>query len=84
MINHGIQRSVMRPQDIEVTSDSVFLATDITPYSQEIEGRAIEGYEYNYIQYSKDEYIIKLHQDVIDTQMALCDLYESLEGDLDE
>lgn len=79
MTNHGIQYSTARPQDIEVTADAVFLATDITPYSKEIEGHTVEGYQYNLIQYSKDEYIIKLHQDVIDTQMALCDLYEAME-----
>ena len=80
MINHGIQYSTVQPQPIEVTADSVFVATNITPYSKEIEGRIINGYEYNYVQYSKDEYIIKLHQDIIDTQVALCDIFEVLEG----
>lgn len=81
MINHGIQYSNTRPQEIEITSTSVFLATDITPYSKTIEGHLINGFQYNYIQYSKDEYIIKLHQDIIDTQLALCDLYESMDGE---
>ena len=79
MTNHGIQYSTARPDDIMVTADSVFLATNITPYSKEIEGRNVEGFQYNYVQYSKDEYIIKLHQDLVDTQMALCDLYEAME-----
>ena len=81
MINHGIQHSATRPNEIELTAESVFLATDIKPYSQTIEGRTIQGFQYNCIQYSKDEYIIKLHQDVIDTQLALCDVYEALEGE---
>lgn len=80
MINHGIQYSTVEPPAIEITQDSVFLATDITPYSKQIESHTLSGYLYNYTQYSKDEYIVKLHQDIIDTQIALCDLYEALEG----
>ena len=59
MINHGIQYSTDRPQAIEMTTDSVFVATNITPYSKEIEGHTIEGYQYNYIQYTKDEYLLE-------------------------
>ena len=59
MVNHGIQYSSTRPQDVELTSDSVFIATDITPYSQEIEGHVIEGFQYNYVQYSKDEFLLQ-------------------------
>ena len=58
MINHGIQYSTVRPQDIEMTADSVFIASDITPYSKEIEGHTLSGFQYNYVQYSKDEYLI--------------------------
>ena len=76
MINHGIQYSKLAPNPIQITGDSVFLATNIQPYTQEIEGRVMDGYSYEYIQYSKDEYIIKLHEDIIDTQMALVELYE--------
>ena len=49
MINHGTQHSTAEPQAIEITSDAVFIATDITPYSKEIEGRTINGYQYTYI-----------------------------------
>ena len=57
MINHGIQYSSAIPQAIEVTSDSVFIASDITPYSKEIEGHTINGYQYIYQQYSLAEYL---------------------------
>ena len=57
MINHGIQYSMVEPQAIEITSDAVFIATDITPYSKEIEGHSISGYQYNYKQYSLAEYL---------------------------
>jgi len=49
MINHGIQYSSVEPQPIEITADSVFLASNITPYSKEIEGHTMNGYQYNYI-----------------------------------
>lgn len=59
MINHGIQYSTVRPQDIEMTADSVFVATNITPYSKQIEDHTVEGYQYNYTQYTKDEYLVQ-------------------------
>lgn len=58
MINYGIQHSHARPQEVEMTSDSVFIASNITPYTKEIEGHLMEGYAYNYVQYSKDEYLL--------------------------
>ena len=76
MINLGVQYSTSRPKEIEVTSDSVFMATNITPYQNIIEGRPMSGYSYNCLQYTKDEYIAKLHQDIMDTQIALVELYE--------
>lgn len=78
MTKLGIQYSTTRPKDIEITKSSIFIATNIKPYSNEIEGHVIEGYQYELTQYDKDEYIAKLHQDIIDTQMALCDLYETI------
>lgn len=80
MIKYGRQRGTTRPQEIEITASYVFIASNITPFEEELDGRIFSGYEYDYIQYSKDEYIAKLHQDVIDTQLALCDLYETIEG----
>ena len=50
-----------RPKDIEMTSNAVYLAEDIVPYKETIDGHTLEGYEYTYIEYSKDEYM--LHQD---------------------
>ena len=44
MIDYGIQYSTSEPQPIEMTPDAVFVASDITPYSKEIEGRVMKGY----------------------------------------
>ena len=57
MINHGTQYSTTQPQAIEITTDSVFVASNITPYSKEIEGHAMNGYQYTYTQYSLAEYL---------------------------
>ena len=58
MTNHGIQYSIAKPAEIEMTDKFVFIAKNITPYSKEIEGHTIEGFQYEYIQYTKDEYLI--------------------------
>lgn len=76
MIKLGTQYSATAPKDIEITADAVFLAINIRPYEKEIEGRNISGYAYECVQYTKDEYIAKLHQDIIDTQLAIVELYE--------
>jgi nicotinate phosphoribosyltransferase len=54
----------------------------------EKDGKIIEGlFSYNEVQYTKDEYIQlmaeeneKLNKELIDTQLALCEVYEMLEG----
>jgi hypothetical protein len=57
MINYGTQYSTTQPQELEITTDSVFVATNITPYSKEIEGHTISGYQYDYKKYSLSEYL---------------------------
>ena len=57
MKDYGKQRGSTSPQSIEITETSVLLATNIQPYSVEIDGQTISGYEYNYVEYTKDEYI---------------------------
>lgn len=50
-------RSSTRPQDIEFTATSVLVASNIAPYSEEIDGRVSEGFVYDCEIYSKDEYL---------------------------
>lgn len=83
MINYGKQHGNNYPQEIEVIANNVFVASNITPYTQEIEGHQVNGYEYDYVSYTKDEYLTKLAQDnqylqqqLLDTQMALVELFE--------
>lgn len=86
MINYGLIQSTTRPQPIEITDNSVFIATNIEEYEKQIEDDYIEkGFQYNYVSYTKDEYIKQIHEDnvdlkeqVLETQEALIELYEML------
>ena len=71
MINHGTQHSTAEPQAIEITSDAVFIATDITPYSKEIEGHTVSGYSYNYKQYTLSEYLVLQNAQIASLQEEL-------------
>ena len=85
MIDYGTQRSSIRPQAVEILETKVFTATDITEILEEgsdgVPG--FEGYEFNLVEYSKDEYIQKiqtenetLSEEITNTQIALCEVYE--------
>lgn len=80
MILHGTIYSSLQPQAVEITPTAVYVASNIAPYTKTIEGHSQSGYSYECVEYTKDEYIVKLSQDLIDTQQALCDIYEMIEG----
>lgn len=78
-------RSTVRPKEKIIDEYSVWINTDI----QEIEVSADNGihkeYEFDQVQYSKDEYISMidarnsaLEAGLTDTQLALCEVYEML------
>lgn len=87
MINYGRIRSTVNPETVEVDEYSVYENTEITEITVEIEGETHTEYEYNQVRYTKDEYI-KLQAEqlaaqdaqIVDTQLALCDVYEMLGG----
>lgn len=88
MIDYGRVRSQTSPSALEITSDRVFVSSNITPYTEEIDdGVFRSGYEYNYVEYTKNEYIAlqerkigTLNSDLLLTQEALVELYESLKS----
>ena len=51
-------RSSIRPNEVTFTATSVFVASNIRQYSETVEDRQIEGYEYDCVEYSKDEYLM--------------------------
>ena len=52
--------STVRPQEIEIKNNYVFAANNIVPYEEELDDKIITGYEYDCIQYTKDEYLLLL------------------------
>lgn len=71
MINYGQVKSSIRPQEIEITSEKVFIASNITSYEETVDEHTINGYIYNYVSYDKDEYIAKNSQDIAALQEEL-------------
>lgn len=57
MINYGRIQASEQPQEIEITNLKVFIAENINPFEKEIDGRTFHGFEYDYKEYTKDEYI---------------------------
>lgn len=56
--------STARPQDIEMTANMVYIAKNITPYEEEVDGYTLTGFEYDCTEYTKDEYLILQNQKI--------------------
>lgn len=86
MINHGLIRSTVKPEPKEIDAHSVWINTDIREIQvQNEEDDAHIEYEFNQVQYSKDEYIkmiddknTELEATITNTQLALVDVYEMI------
>lgn len=87
MTNHGKVRSVQQTEPMVIDDYSVWVSSNITkvtePGSEEQPG--FDGWEYDLVQYTKDEFIMNqatenvlLSQQVTDTQLALCEVYEMM------
>lgn len=88
MIDYGIQYSAIEPKEVEATGSHILVSDNIEPYSADVDGRRIEGFKYHCVSYTKDEYIellaernYDLEQQIINTQMALCEVYEAIGGE---
>ena len=85
MKNYGLQRSAVEPKAVEITESKVFVATDIEQVTATMDEQEVQEYQFNLVEYDKDEYIQiisekneELEQQMTDTQIALCDVYEML------
>ena len=83
MKNYGVQKSSVLPNNFEITDSKVFVYENIEKIISKIEDQEITEYQFNLIGYDKDEYIKiisekneELKQQIIDTQLALCEVYE--------
>lgn len=87
MVDYGKVRSTIKPESVVIDDYSVWVNTNIEAVSENV-GTETEfnGFEYNMVQYDKDEYILKqgqanadLSEQVTDLQLALCDVYETIQ-----
>ena len=63
MKDYGKQRSAIKPRGLELTETKVFVYSDITPVSEEQgDMPGFNGWEFNLIEYEKDEYISTIEQ----------------------
>ena len=87
MKQYGTQRSTVKPEDVEITESKVFSYENITeikvknPESDD----EVTMYEFTLTEYDKNEYIriqaeknASLEEQMTQTQVALCDVYEML------
>ncbi len=89
MKDYGKVRSTVEPVEVEITETRVFVASNITPVTEtgNEPGEGFSGFEYDLLEYTKDEYIklqadrnTALEQQITDTQLALVEVYELIGG----
>lgn len=87
MINHGKVRSTIEPKRLVIDEYSVWIAENVEEIEVEDEIINDKGetekvtttmYEYDLVQYTKDEYILMQSSQMTDVEMALVEIYESL------
>ncbi len=86
MVDYGKVRSTVKPESIVIDDYSVWQHTDIQEVSENVgEENEFKGFEFNMVQYTKDEFILQqaaentsLSQQVTDMQLALCEVYEMI------
>lgn len=83
MKDFGKVRSTLKPDEIVIDEFSVWKHTNIRPVEENIgEENEFIGYEFNMVQYGKDEYIQYIEQtandQITDLQIALIEVYENM------
>ena len=87
MINHGVVRSTVKPERMVIDEYSVWIHENINEIEVEEEIINDKGktekvktimYEFEMVQYTKEEYIALQSSQTTDIEMALVEIYESL------
>ena len=76
MVDYGKQRSTVQPEPMVLDENSVWIHTNIQAVEEAVGEEVFSGYEFNMVQYTKDEYISLLDAQLTDTQLALVEVYE--------
>lgn len=87
MIDYGKQKSTVKPDELELTESKVFVSSNITEVNESgtDEQPGFTGYEFDLIEYDKDEYIkiqaeknATLEDEITQAQVAMCEIYEMM------
>lgn len=85
MNDFGKVRSTISPEPLVIDAESVWINSNITPVEETIGAETFTGFEYDMIQYEKNEYIkimdeknSNLESQLTDTQLALIEIYEGM------
>lgn len=85
MIEHGKVKSTVAPEPLVIDEVNVWVHSNIVPVEEVVGEETFKGFEYDMIQYEKDEYIRimaeknkTLESQMIDTQLALIEIYEGM------
>lgn len=57
MKDYGKVKSTVQPEPLVIDEESVWVYSDIVPVEEEIGEETFVGFEFNMVQYTKDEYI---------------------------
>lgn len=80
MVDYGKQRSTVKPEPMVLDENSVWVNTNIQAVEETVGDAVFSGWEFNMVQYTKDEYIRMLDTQLTDTQLALVEVYELIGG----
>ena len=82
MVNWGTVESGTKPQNIEILETKVFVNTDIKEVERtdETTQTTYTIYEFNQVEYTKDEYIAALSNRTNDVEVGLVELFEQVIG----
>lgn len=80
-----VQGNSEQAKKLIIGKDKVYIHTNITSITTDTRGKEVKDlFQYNEIQYGKDEYIellakqnAELANGLTDTQLALCEIYEA-------
>ena len=64
-------RSSVQPQSVQITPNSVIVASDIQAYEEVIDGHTLAGFEYKGTEYTKDEYMLLQDQKITSLEQEL-------------
>ena len=85
MIEHGKVRSTVSPEPILVDEFSVWVCSNITQVEEDNGEESFTGFEYDMVQYEKDEFIKimtetnqTIETKLTDVQLALVEIYEGM------